>query len=73
MAESGGARDPVAEGVYVALFKIISIADLSGNEKAVAWARATLENPELLRSLAEGTRRSLQERRERSDELHPPG
>jgi hypothetical protein len=72
MAENGGARDPVVEGVYVALFRVTSIAELSGDKKAVEWARSTLENPELLRSLGEGTRRSVQERRERSDEIRSP-
>jgi hypothetical protein len=69
MGRDGGVRDPVAEGVYLTLFKVTSIAELSGDAKAVDWARAALENPELLQSLADGTRRSLQERRERSDEI----
>ncbi|MGZ8635115.1 MAG: hypothetical protein ACXWZZ_14840 [Solirubrobacteraceae bacterium] len=69
MGRDGSVRDPVAEGVYLTLFKVTSIADLSGDTKAVDWARAALENPELLKSLADGTRKSVRERRERPDEI----
>lgn len=58
----GRPDDPVAEGVYYALFKVVSTADLSGDEKAVEWARRAIETPELLRSLADGTRRASAER-----------
>lgn len=56
--EHGRSGDPVADAVYYALFKVVSTADLSGDEKAVEWARRALESPDLVQGLADGTRRA---------------
>lgn len=53
-------RDPVTQAVYVALFKVVSAAELSGPERAVDWARETLENEQLLQSIAAGTRTAVE-------------
>jgi hypothetical protein len=49
--------DEAAEAAYFALFKVISVADLAGAEKAVDWARWALENEAFLPAFAEATRR----------------
>jgi hypothetical protein len=58
MATGTDLNDPVAEGVYFALFKVLSVADLAGDEKAIEWVRSAVENEALLRSLADGTRKA---------------
>jgi hypothetical protein len=58
MATDARLNDPVAEGVYFALFKVLAVTDLAGDEKAIQWARDAIDNEPLLRSLAEGTRKA---------------
>ena len=48
-------RDDIAQGAYFALFKVASIADLYGDERAVEWARSATDDEQLLRSFAEAT------------------
>jgi hypothetical protein len=49
--------DEVAAGTFFALFKVISVADLAGTEKAVQWARDALESEAFLAAFAAATRR----------------
>ncbi|MDQ3720660.1 MAG: hypothetical protein M3350_07780 [Actinomycetota bacterium] len=60
--DHGRPDDPVADAVYYTLFKVASIADLSGDEKAVEWTRRALESPDLVKGLADGTRRATDDR-----------
>jgi hypothetical protein len=48
--------DPVERAIYFTLFKITSTAELAGAERAVDWAESVLEDEDLLRSFAAGTR-----------------
>ena len=65
--ETGRPDDPVAEAIFLALFKITTVADLEGDERAVNWAREALDNRALVNSLAEGVRRVVAERTEASE------
>ena len=49
--------DEAAAATYFALFKVISVADLAGAEKAVQWARDALESDAFLAAFAAATRR----------------
>jgi hypothetical protein len=55
----------VSTGVYAALFKVVSSADLSGPEAAVEWAQSVLDDQQLLAAFAE---RAVREARERASE-----
>lgn len=59
--------DPVVEAIFLALFKLTTVADLEGDERAVKWAREALDNRALLNSLADGARRVVSERTETSE------
>jgi hypothetical protein len=48
-------RDDIAMGVYYALFKVVSVADLAGSDRAVDWARNALEDKMLLRGFVDRT------------------
>ena len=41
-----------ADGVYYALFKVVSTRDLVGEERAIEWAQSLLDDPELLDAFA---------------------
>jgi hypothetical protein len=58
-------REIVSEGIYYALFRVVEIEELSGPEKAIEWARAMLDEPELRRGFTEGVLRARAERAER--------
>ena len=62
--ETDRSDDPVAEAIFLALFKLTTVADLEGDERAVNWAREALDNRALDNSLAEGVRRAVAERAE---------
>ena len=49
----------MAEGIFLALFKVTAVADLAGPEKAVEWAREAQSDRRMLDALAAGTRRAL--------------
>jgi hypothetical protein len=55
-------QDPLAAGIYYALFKVVSVSDLAGPEKAIEWAQSALDDEVLLRSFAARTREVLTER-----------
>ena len=58
-------REIVSQGVFYALFRVIEIEELSGSEKALEWARAMVDEPELRRGFSEGVLQALKERAER--------
>ena len=62
MVQSSVKADPVAAGIYFALFKVASVADLKGSEEALRWAREALQDERLLTGLAQGTRDVLSSR-----------
>jgi hypothetical protein len=53
-------RDEIGQGAYYALFKVVSIADLYGDDRAVEWARSAVDDDHLLRSFAEMTAERLE-------------
>jgi hypothetical protein len=55
-------REIVSQGVFYALFRVVEIEELSGSEKAMEWARAMIDEPELRRGFAEGVLKALAER-----------
>ena len=55
----------VAQGVFFALFRVVEIDELSGPEKALEWARAMVEEPELRRGFADGVLKAFEARTER--------
>jgi hypothetical protein len=48
-------RGEIGQGAYYALFKVVSIADLYGDDRAVEWARSAVDDEQLMRSFAETT------------------
>jgi hypothetical protein len=56
VSTDGKRRSAVAEGVSLALFKVVATADLAGAERAVEWARTALEDEELLAGVVEAAR-----------------
>jgi hypothetical protein len=46
--------DQLASGAYYALFKVVSVADLAGATRAADWARAALEDEQLMRGFVQG-------------------
>ena len=42
----------VADGVYYALFKVVSTRDLAGEDRAIEWAQSLLDDPALLEAFA---------------------
>jgi hypothetical protein len=48
-------RDDIAVGIYYALFKVVSVADLEDSDRAVEWARSALEDKSLLRAFVDRT------------------
>jgi hypothetical protein len=53
-------REEIGQGAYYALFKVVSIADLYGDDRAIEWARSAVEDAQLLRSFAETTAERLE-------------
>ena len=47
-------REVVSQGVFFALFRVVEIDELSGAEKAVEWARAMVDEPELRLGFTQG-------------------
>jgi hypothetical protein len=58
-------RDIAAESAYLALFRVLSIDELSGSEKALEWARAMVDDADLRRAFSEGVLKALAEREAR--------
>ena len=55
-------REVVSQGVFYALFRLVEIDELSGSEKAMEWAKAMLDEPELRRGFSEGVLEALARR-----------
>lgn len=55
----------VSRSVFYALFRVVEIEELSGPEKAVEWAQAMVEEPDLRTAFSEGVLNALAERAER--------
>lgn len=58
-------REVVSQGVFFALFRVVEIDELSGPEKAIEWARAMVEEPELRRGFTDGFLKAFDARAER--------
>ncbi len=65
MSESDREREIVEEGVYYALFRVISIEELSGPEKALEWTHSMVDDPNLRRAFCEGALKAREEREAR--------
>ncbi len=65
MARADELRDEIAQGAYYALFKVVSVSDFAGSEKAIEWARSAIDDEQLLRSFAEATREHVVARQDR--------
>ena len=52
MSEATDQPHSVTDGVYYALFKVVSTRDLVGEEQAIEWAQSLLDDPELLEAFA---------------------
>jgi hypothetical protein len=65
MADARRQRDIASQSVFYALFRVVEIDELSGPDKAVEWARAMIEEPELRRGFSEGVLRALAEKEAR--------
>lgn len=57
MAATEHPRDEIALGAYYALFKVVSIADLEDDGRAIEWARSALDEDQLLSAFADTIRR----------------
>jgi hypothetical protein len=62
MADAGRQRELASQSVFYALFRVIEIEELSGPEKAVEWARAMVDEPELRGAFVDGVQRALVQR-----------
>ena len=60
-------REIVSQGVFFALFRLVEIDELSGPEKALEWARAMLDEPELRQGFSEGVLQAAEARAEREE------
>jgi hypothetical protein len=65
MADARIQREIASQSVFYALFRVVEIEELSGPEKAVEWARAMVEEPELRRGFSEGLLRAMAEKKAR--------
>ena len=54
--------DLACDAVYYALFRVVEIAELHGEEKAVEWAQAALEEPQLRDGLVSRVREARDSR-----------
>ena len=55
-------REIVSQGVFFALFRVVEIEELSGPEKAVEWAKAMVEEPQMRQGFSEAVLKGLAER-----------
>jgi len=62
-------REIVSEGVFYALFRVVEIEELSGPDKALEWAKAMVEEPQMRRAFSEGVLKGLAERAARHEPL----
>jgi hypothetical protein len=62
--EASREREVVSQGVFFALFRVVEIDELSGPEKALEWARAMVDEPELRRGFTDGVLRAFDARAE---------
>ena len=67
--ETGDAsrREVVSRGVFFALFRVVEIDELSGPEKAVEWARAMVDEPELRLGFTNGLLQALDDRAQQAE------
>jgi hypothetical protein len=59
-------RDLACESVYVALFKVVELAEYEDAEAAVQWAQKALEWQELREGLVDGVEEKRAERFQRA-------
>jgi hypothetical protein len=59
-------RELATESVYVALFKLVELAEYENAEAAVQWAQKALDWPELREGLVEGVEEKRAERFQRA-------
>ena len=45
-------RDACADAIFRTVFRVTSIADLYGPDRAIEWAQSLLDDPELLSAFA---------------------
>ena len=57
-----GQGDLAGDAVYLALFRLVEIAELHGAEKAVEWAEAALEEPQLRDGIVNRVREARDDR-----------
>src|SRR5256885_16817536 len=48
-------EDPCAAAIFHAVFRLISVADLYGPERAIEWAQSLLDDEALLEAFARGS------------------
>ena len=60
-------REIVTQGVFYAVFRIVEIDELSGPEKAIEWAKAMVEEPEMRQAFSEGVLKELADRAQRQE------
>ena len=53
-------EDPCAAAIFHAVFRLTSVVDLYGPERAIEWAQSLLDDPELLEAFACPKTRRLQ-------------
>jgi hypothetical protein len=65
-------REIVSQAIFYALFRVVEIEELSGPDKAVEWARAVVDEPELRRGFSDGVLKALAGRAAGLDSEGPP-
>ncbi len=59
-------REIVSEAVFLALFRVVEIDELSGAERALEWAHAMVDEEELRLGFSEGVLHAREQRLEGS-------